>query len=252
MNTKIENSIERFISGSMSKEEMEDFKNRLSSDAEFEKEYLTSLAAHQLITHAGRLELKEKLESFESKITSNSLGDKKVIPLWVKRTIPIAALLVIFFGVYQFTILNRSLSAEEVYDQYYESYSDPGVIRNSENETLVNWETASIFYHEKNFEEAIPYFERSKEEGPSYLAEFYIGVSLLSQEPSNYELALISFEEVLKTDNDFHQQSLWYKGLALLKANRLEEATDIFENIVDVKGYKHLKAKEIIDLKIKN
>jgi len=251
MRTNSEINIERYITEKMSNEESKDFEARLESDSDLAEEYKSSLLAHQLIKEAGRLEMKNDLESFDNEMARRTT-DKKVIPLWVKRSIPIAALLVIFFGVYQFTILNRSMSTAEVFDEYYEVYSDPSIVRNSDNGSQNNWEQASTYYHQRNFKEAIVYFERSKKEVPSYLADFYLGVSLLSQDVQNNERAIARFDEVLKVDNDYHQQALWFKGLALLKSKRSNEALEIFKNLAETNGYNHVKAKEIIDLNIKD
>ena len=247
MNTKIE----RYIAGKMSEVEAKEFRNLLISNRDLAEEYRANLEAHQLIKEAGRLELKDTLESFDQEMNASS-RTVKVMPLWVKRALPIAAMLVIFFGVYQLMMLNTPISGNEVYDTYFEAYSNPSVVRSSENLSLNNWEMGANYYRDKDFENAITYFEKTEGEVPNYLSSFYIGVSSLALESPNYTKALENFEVVLKTDNDYQQQALWYKGLILLELDKREDALDIFSLIVTSKSYNYLKAEEILNLKIEN
>ncbi len=248
MNTSIEYMMERYILNKMSAKEAQDFDRLLASDPNFAKEFENTLAAHQLITQAGRIELKDKLESFEKR-KSSTFSDKILISTWVKRALPIAAILIVFFGVYQFVILNNDITGGEIYNTYYENYSNPSVVRDSETSTQVNWEEAASLYREKDFENAITFFKKS--EVPSYLSAFYIGMSSLPKKDPNFEKTSENFEIVLDSDNDYRQQTLWYKGLTLLKLNRKEEAKKLFNKIVKEKGYNYLKAEEIINLDIK-
>ena len=247
MNTKIE----RYIAGKMSELEAKEFRNLLASDEDLAEEYRANLEAHQLIKEAGRLELKDTLESFDQEMNASS-RTVKVMPLWVKRALPIAAMLVIFFGVYQLMMLNTPISGNEVYDTYFEAYSNPSVVRSSENLSLNNWEMGANYYRDKDFENAILYFEKSKLEVPNYLSSFYIGVSSMALEFPNYRKALENFEMVLTSDNDYHLQALWYKGLTLLELDRMDDSKLIFKLIVKDKGFNYLKAEEILNLKIEN
>ncbi len=243
--------IERYIAKEMSEEEAKEFKNLLASDKKLAEEYSSTLAAHQLIKEAGRLELKDTLESFDQEMESSS-KTVKVIPLWVKRALPIAAMLVVFFGIYQFMNLNNTITGNEVYNTYFEMYSSPSLVRDSENSILVNWENAANYYREGDFENAITFFEKTDNEVPIYLSSFYIGISSMAQETPNYKIALENFETVLNIDNDYKQQASWYKGLALLELNRKEEALLIFKSISKSKEYNYLMAEEIINLEIEN
>jgi len=242
--------IERYIAKEMSEEEAKEFRNQLASDKDLAEEYKATLAAHQLIKEAGRLELKDTLESFDKEMQGPDTT--KVMPLWMKRALPIAAMLVIFFGVYQLMMLNTPISENEVYDTYFEAYSNPSVVRSSENLVSNNWEKGANDYRDKDFKKAIIYFEKTEDEVPNYLSSFYIGVSSLALDSPNYTKALENFEVVLKTDNDYHQQALWYKGLTLLELDKREDALDIFSLIVTSKSYNYLKAEEILNLKIEN
>ena len=76
--------IEAYLDGDLSGTERRDFEDRLVEDEMFAREYKSQLAARQLIREAGRLELKDSLESFEGEAAT-----VRVIPIWIKRAAPI-------------------------------------------------------------------------------------------------------------------------------------------------------------------
>jgi len=246
----MENSIEKYLSGTMNSEELKEFEARLGSDAIFAEEYAITLAAHKLIKEAGRIDLKETLESFDQEMQSEDATP--VIPIWMKKALLIAAILIVLFGVYQFIKPQNSFTGTEVYNTYFEAYSKPSSIRDSENSKQINWEKAASFYSNKEFEKAILFFNKTGAEVPDYLSSFYTGISLLSKETPNYQEAIEHFELVINSDNDYIQQALWYKGLALLKLDKKEEAMKIFNAIVDTKGFNYLRAEQIINLTIED
>lgn len=248
MNDSYDIEIERYLDGEMTESEMRDFEHRLATDRNLSESYGAMVTARKLITQAGRLELKEKLESFEEEPARKS----SIKPLWVKRAFPIAAMLIIFFGVYQWLIFNNGISGDEVYTNYYETYKAPSVIRDTGTNELTNWKRATEYYRKQEHEEAIVYFSKAEKEIPQYLVAFYTGMSMLEVEAPDYQAALNNFETVLQSDNDYTQQATWYKGLLLLKLGKNEEAISVFENIVEAQTYHYQKAEEILKKKIKD
>jgi len=153
--------IERYITNEMNALETQEFENLLASDKRLAKDYELSLAAHQLVKQAGRLDLKNTLESFDKEMEVVS-KPTKIYPLWVKRALPFAAILVLFFGIYQFVVFNNSLSTEDVYTTYFETYTNPVSFRDSDINNKINWKKASNYYREKDFNKAMVYFEKSE------------------------------------------------------------------------------------------
>ncbi len=239
--------IEKFITKQLNTEDKRDFEHRLATDKEFSENYRTSLAAHHLITEAGRLELKNKLEEF----SSSSKKGTKVIPLWVKRAIPIAALLIIFLGVYQFGLFSKSATTAEMFSDNFEVYASPSVYRSSDTNSQSDWETIVTLYRNAEYEEAIERLSNA-DEAPQYLVYFYTGIGYMAQGQPDFDQALAYFEKVLDSDNDFWQQASWYKGLSLLKLDRYQEASEVFRTIVNAKSYNYKKAEEILKTKLKD
>jgi len=251
MNNSDDILIEKFIAGQLSIDEARDFEYRLATDKEFNTNYRATIAANELITEAGRLDLKKKLESFDAETLKNS-EEKKIMPLWVKRSLPIAALLVIFFGIYQFGLFNKSMTSSEVYSNNFEVYEAPSALRDVEESSQINWEVGIELYSNMEYDEALERFSNAEENIPEYIVFFYKGVSAMAQGQPNYEIALQNFESVMQSDNDYRQQSKWYKALIMLKTDRREVAFAIFNEIVSAKSFNYKKANRILKTKFKD
>ena len=251
---KYQLDIEKYLDGHMDLNEKTAFETRLKTDITLLKAYEDELSARELIKEAGRLELKETLHNIDREM-GNAASDLapetgRVMPLWMKRALPLAAMIIIFLGVFQY-MRSGGISSAEVYDSYFEPYAAPSVVRDSNEAPLENWETAANLYAQKKYEVALPYFEKAQTEVPEYLSEFYRGMSHLSSEAPLYSRAITAFDKVLATDNDYTQQAMWYKALALLEIQNKEEAFRILESIVANQSYNHKAAAEILKLKIK-
>lgn len=247
---KDQHSIETYLEGTMTSEERQAFEQRLSQEPELSEAYQNELAAREFIKEAGRLELKNTLEDFDVQMQAASTS-KRIIPLWAKNAMRVAALLILFAGVYQVFLTFGGVNTSEVYDTYFEVYEAPSLERDASGTAIPNWELAVASYRNEAYAEAIPYLEKSQGEVPDYLVAFYLGMSEMSQKEPNLEQAVQHFEEVLATDNDYRQQAEWYKALALLQLEKEEEAAAIFKRIVAANSYQHEKAAAILKLKIK-
>jgi tetratricopeptide (TPR) repeat protein len=206
------------------------------------------LAAHELITELGRLELKNTLSSFETEDQTFS-EKKKIIPLWVKRALPIAAILVVLLAVYQFGIFNTSMDNTEVYANNFETYTAPSNLRNINDNYDVNWDEGSQLYRDSKYEQAIKKFATANSNTPQYLVSFFSGVSAMAMSTPDYDFAVKHFDQVLNSDNDYQQQARWYKALALLKLDKRDESMTIFQHIVKTESYNHIEALSILNTK---
>jgi tetratricopeptide (TPR) repeat protein len=73
----------------------------------------------------------------------------------------------------------------------------------------------------------------------------------MSVQQPNLEQAIQNFNAVLASDNDSHQQAEWYKALALLKMEKVEEAKAILTRIVAAKNYQYDEAESILKLNLR-
>ncbi|MEM7085509.1 MAG: hypothetical protein AAF489_04960 [Bacteroidota bacterium] len=247
---KDQHNIEAYLERTMTSEERLVFERRLAEEPTLSEAYDSEIAARELIKQAGRLELKNTLEALDSQMREEPIP-KKVIPLWAKRAMRVAALLILFAGVYQVFLTFNGVDTSEVYDTYFEAYESPSWERDVSGTVDSNWKLVVESYQNAAYKEALPLLKKSKGEVPDYLISFYTGISIMAGQSTDLEQAIQNFDAVLATDNDYHQQSEWYKALALLKLEKKEEALTIFKRIVEAKNYQYEEAATILELDIK-
>ena len=249
-----QDNIEKYLDGLMGPEEVESFEEKLDRDASLRQSYEEELTARNLIATAGRLGLKNTFERFESEIQSpkdSKTGETTVIPLWMKRVIPIAAMIVVFIGAYWF-MTGSGQTTSKVFDTYFEVYDAPTTLRDTGSETPLHWNTAVRYYNEEKYDEALRNFTKSEEEIPEYLIDFYSGICAMSKESPDYNLAVAYFLKVENGDNDYRQQASWYRGLALLGNGEKDKAMAIFHDIVEKETYAYRDAQKIIRKKLED
>ncbi len=254
MDRDLEN-IGRYLEGTMSPEEVKAFENEVSNNTALKEALEEEKTARNLITAVGRLELKDTFEGYEAEMESTlpkHQQEVRVIPLWVRRAIPMAAMIAVFVGVYWF-MLGDDVTSDKVYTTYFETYEAPTALRDSQTDTPVHWNTAVRYYNEGKYDEALRNFLKSEEEDiPEYLIDFYAGMCSLSIEEPNYNTAVNYFLEVERGDNDYREQAMWYRGLALLGNGEKHKALAVFHTIVESQSYGYRDAQKIIKLNIED
>jgi tetratricopeptide (TPR) repeat protein len=239
--------IEQYIQGSLSTEEMAAFKQRLSSDSALAEAYENSLAAHALIKEAGRMELKETLESFEKK-----KGATKVRYLNKRRTSLIAATLLLCLGMYFMSDYFGSKTPEQVYESYFEMYAAPSTLRGDAPDETPYWDTAVAAYSNENYQEALTNFERAESTIPNDKVAFYKSLCQLQLDDKYLNTTLHSLQKISNGTSDYREQALWYYALGSLKNGNKQEALHAFERIVKNKSYRYEDASEIIKIQFKD
>ncbi|RNC86798.1 MAG: hypothetical protein ED556_05080 [Winogradskyella sp.] len=241
-----EEEIERFLNGEMSAEETKAFETKIASDVLLAKEIEAEKTARAFVNLAGRMTLKEQLEIFESEMKP---GSRRVLPLWIKRGLRIAAILIVSFGIYQFTV-GQKVNTSEVYETYFLDYDAPSNLRGSYEDVLFN--NAFDHYRRENFDEAINAFNALNAVTSNTIVHFYTAMSYLSQDSPDYKKAMSQLDMVLETHNNYSQQARWYKALILLQQNQKDDALELMDYILANQHYKYQQAKEILRLKFKD
>lgn len=200
-----------------------------------------------LIKIAGKKDLKRTLESFEE-----NTPVAKSVPLISKFTLlKVAAAFIIGFGLTWFVLKSDKTSNADLYAANFEAYQAPSSVRSINEVNAEHWQEAIKAYSTEEYEDAISSLEKVDGVVPEYLVQFYLGVSHLSKQEADYQIALDYFEQVLEKDNDYNQQAYWYKGLCFLALENDVEALSVFELIVEVSFYNHEKAQKILESKKK-
>lgn len=220
-----------FLSGNLSNEEHEKFRAELENN-----DTLLNEVGEEIISEYGRIKIKNKLKGFDKELGNNR---KK------KANLIMVAVLFLAIGIpFLMNTLNNSKSPEQLFTSNFSPYKTVLSIRGHENnDELLS--KGMLAYSAQNYEEAIVNLEAVTDK--SYVVNFYLGVSYLGVKPPKGEEAIISLNEVLKTDNDFKQQAIWYKALAFLVVNKTDKAKELFKQILANKWFNYEKASDIIE-----
>ncbi len=105
---------------------------------------------------------------------------------------------------------------------------------------------AMSYYKNKEYENASVLFTEllSGQFKTDTLLMLYNGISILGA--NHPDSAINRFDILINNNNRFSETAKWYKALALIETERIEEAKKLLTSIVDSKSYNFIKAKEII------
>ena len=224
-------NINDFLSGKLSDAEHEAFQKELETNETLVKE-----VGNEVINEYGRIKLKNKLKVFDKEIKNNRLK---------KANLLMVAVLFLAIGIpLLMNILNESHAPQKLFASHFVPYKTVLSIRGNEsNDELLS--KGIMAYSNNNYEEAILNLNAIKEK--TYVVSFYLGVSYLGIKPPKGKEAIKSLNNVLVTNNDFKQQAIWYKALALLVSGKTDEAKVLFKEIVAEEWFNHKKANEILE-----
>lgn len=251
MKTEILKRIESYLKGTMNPEEKQAFEKELASDEDLRTSLEEYRLSYKYIEELGRLDLKDRLREIDASMVKDS-ETGKVIPLWVKRALQVAAVALVAFGLFRVFGPSPSLTTDEAFSEYFNTYNSPGVLRDTNASQTLHWQKGVEFYDNGRFDEAIKEFEHPEAGIPNYLRSFYLGVSYLSQEVPAPGRALDAFDAVLETENDYMEQARWYKALSLIGLKRIEEARTILKDIVSSGAYNKAQAEKLLGEKIED
>jgi tetratricopeptide (TPR) repeat protein len=146
-------------------------------------------------------------------------------------------------AVLKFTIFVGD--SDRIYKRYYTQYN-ADVTTRSAHSILTRLDQAVGQYAKGNFQEALTNLNQVIATQPdNYVALFYKGLALMAQNSMNE--AVVSFRQIpAQWDNLLSEQRDWYLALALLKNDKLHEAETAFKQIEQYNGYYSGKAKEIL------
>ena len=240
--------IERYLDGELDKAELQAFEAQVSSDQELASELQLARQARHLVSMAGRSHLSDRLDAFEKEVKEEEETPEFkafTLPTWMKVA---AAAITILMAGWWFYEQPFSSSQQDLFASHFEPYRNPINLRDTESLFGTDWQQAVELYSKGDFENAIPAFKKEldKQNTVSYLSHFYLGISALAKATPDPQQAINAFDQVLASDNDYHQQANWYKGLALLKKGAKKEAREIFEGIIENGHYQKEKAAMLL------
>jgi len=215
------------------------FNQLLETDETFNQDYNKAQSLADYIADESLFNFRDKLDDISSQFRQNEVK-KRTIPIKRMYTIAsIAASIIILFGSYIF--LQRQQKIEDLFQSYYDVDEVYLNTRSGNSTTTDLLEQGLMLFEKDKYQESINYFDQLP---TSVTALYYSGVAHMEIE--EYEVAIFKFDQVIVGYlNVFHDQAQWYKGLCLMKQEKLSDAKDIFTRISLSESYYKGKATEL-------
>ena len=195
------NRLEKYLSEQMTPKENEEFLNDLRNDKELCEEVQTTALMIKV--------LKENQAKQDAEIIEEVLASKKkakIITI-VRRTLSIAAIIILVFGVT--TLWNKQSDTEALFEQYYVSPENSSP--RGGNEDAVNQELANLFIRMGTEKDITPIINRLQTIHDNIVAD--------NEEYDEYKYSQNTID--------------WYLALAYIKVENLEKAKELLKPLVD-------------------
>ncbi len=217
-------AFENYLNNEMSLEEKTDFENQLQNDEFFKKQFELYKETTQFLEvkfSSETTDFKENLKSIsENHFADTTKKKSKVISLQSKW-FAIAAMLVVFIGVW---FLNSG--GNPSYSDYNQHENANFIERGSVIKDLKESQEA---FNNKNYEKAIPLFEKVLVEYKRPEIELYYGISLL--EFNKTTQAEVVFSDLKDGESVYNQKAIWYLALVKLKLGDFEACKSYLKEI---------------------
>ena len=216
-----------YLSGSLNAETIQAFEDRLTSDAEFKRDFDDFQRAESFLEH--KFDNEAQTQSFKDNLEQISLGyfDKKVEPKGkVIRIKPwyysVAAAVILLFGV---------VIAEQFSNPTYDDFADYGTIsltvRGGENNLQTKAEKA---FNNKDYTDAEKYLSQLlKEDRDNIELELYKAICLV--ELNKYYEADVLYQNIIQSPSVYRSKAKWYLALSKLKQKQKAETIEVLKSI---------------------
>ena len=230
MDKSIEKIIDDEILGGISDPELQALKEKLSDQVSAE-EFDQHIDVSKAIELYGNEELRKEFKLIHKKhFGSNSSGTPQV---GITRRISLIILAAVLLGVaYLFWQKSNSVkSTDQLFAEYYEPFNYSNTSRNGEQQSPFG---LGVLYREKKYQEVIDQFETYFKQNDNLDSDLLLAVGIAYTETNQPYKAVYQFDRIIDNrDFNYSDTALWYKALALLKANEIEDCQRILNQLVE-------------------
>jgi hypothetical protein len=184
--------------------------------------------------------MQSQLRTIQTQSRTGRNGQK----FWLR--IAASVVFVVAAGYFITVMINRPDTGSFIAAELSEPYPVSNIFRSEGGAS--DEDKGYAAYADKNYREAAQYFSKLPDGSQNAgSVSFYLALSNLYME--QYENAIVLFESVSISESRYEQQALWYKSLALLKANDQAKAQKILLQIAeDQRHFKHAEAQQLLSL----
>jgi tetratricopeptide (TPR) repeat protein len=235
-------AIERYLSGMMTKEEELWLKAEINGNPELGRELELRRRTNKILSDMSVIELRSKLEAIEMKKRAANPVHRTVVRA-ARVAAAVAGAAIISSAIY---FPNRNISPEKLYSQHFKRYEAVTYTRSAHAATNALFASAMEAIRAKNYDQAINYLDQiTNTDQANIEAIFMLGVANMYNK--NYQKAEALFENVIKqNDNLFIEDANWFLGLCYMVNEEKEKAIKQFEYISGTKSKYSKEARKLI------
>lgn len=228
--------IHKYIKGEIEDTlKINEIETRLSSDRGFRELFDQERVVLAGIREAEKNRLKDDLK--QVRLNNKQSG----LSIWMKVAAALIPLVIVGY-----LLIPSSKDYQAIYSEYYEAYGvyEFGQTRSDAEFDSFRDEVFNL-YEQENYEDALDGLQLLFAEQPRDGYLLYMGICQM--ELGKYSEAIKSFDQI-RAETDYLQIGLWYKSLALLNLERIEEARTILEELTMTNNGLSVKATQVLDL----
>ncbi|MBJ2173232.1 tetratricopeptide repeat protein [Aureibaculum sp. A20] len=229
-----------YFSDSLTAEERQLFNQLLENDTKFKEQFEFEKDLKRAIKEKERIQLKAKLQDFETKLKHKSTPKTSNYKAWA-----IAASIAILLSVGWFGYDNFiKLDYNELYSENFQQYPNTSytITRGDTDDSTER--QAFVAYETGNYKTAIENFEKLDSNAKEYI-DFYKAQTYLELNKINSAKSL--FKKVISDNVEFVAESHWYLALISIKEKDKQSAISYLEQLVTNYDFNKEKAEVLLD-----
>jgi len=213
--TTLDNLLRKDVDASELELLREQLKDKISKE-----EFNEHLELMDGIDAAGRDDLKSKLKNIHAQHFTSTEEPKKFFT--VNKLLSL--LLILFLGVSALVYLKNITTVDtpqQIYAEYYKPYDYKDSRRDVAKKSMFS---IGLLYQENKFDEIVTVYEAEIKNKDEMTSDLILAVGISYLENGDPYQAIYLFNQVIKNDDfSYIDQALWYKSMALIKAEEYKE-----------------------------
>ena len=229
-------AIDRYLSGEMDQEEVNEFQARLGTDPVLAEEVRLQEEVGKVLGDRQARELEALLAVTGKRYVSQGKEVGKPMILRPRYLVAAAVVLLATSAVILYPFILGAPTDGQLFSRYYAPYEEDVQVRGGENGDLSDRiNQALLQYQAGEYDQALGSFGSILDSIPnSTQAHYYTGLCYLAL--GQPEQAITELQSVGESFNLYSQQAKWYMALCYLKQGDRESALPLLEELSEGRG----------------
>ena len=236
--------VDQYLSGLLSKEELEKFIQRLSQEPDLKREVERQELLLDEAVKEGMEEyvsLQDRVKAIHEKVVVNEqeAPPRRIRPLryWIS-----AAAAILAFAFIAYFLMNKQLSSEELITEYIAPPEISLIEKGDSEQVLFQAQTA---FNKQDFQAALPHFNAHLLTKPDdFQVILYRGMAHLQL--GQFAEAEQDFQAVAKSPAIFKSEGNWYLALTYLKQEKIEQGRKELEALLEREDFSHKEEAKVL------